>query len=1075
MTTDAETTLNDLIARVGRVRRWLLALSALKIAALGLASVSLYIGLYAWIDHHMRFGRFGRVSAFVLFVAMIAAGLYYVIRVLRRDMTYAHAANHVEDRHSFDQQLVAAVEYYEGKGDYPYSKVLAKQLVLHVDRAAEGCRFDATIDKWQGYLLSGVIFLCLLVVGLFVRQNVLYVSSYLARLVRPFSAIQPMPAAALEATTGDIVTGPDAPVTLAAAIKGRAPEDVTLVLTRRDPNDANDATAASPERIQLTPVQDSQGKVTVTATRSFDTTGCFEYRFETPEGASESHTIRVSELPTVKSMRATITPPGKEGMPPIRPYEQELSAQTLEVLPGSRVEVKVQATTPLREATTVAPNGQATTQSLDGADTFGFQVTADASSSVEFNMVSTDGLAGGAPQELRIALKSDDLPQFKLISPEGDYLATDVASVPIVFEVTDDFGLDWARLVGEFPDHGPVVLASVSAQGSRQTHLTHTLELEQYDLHVGDSILFYATARDIDTGHRPADANGCSEVYFIEIRPYRQYWNPQAGGQPSSQPGPIAEDLITILEYTRGILKRMWPLVRAPQVTADDRPTLDALGADVRYCADGLARIRDDPEAGFNDSDKAVLSEVIDDYGRAEQHLDRQDAKSALPPQRNAYRTLRKFIDELHMKWDPSQSGQSVPQQTPERVKLQEQPEEPQMEKERIESRLKEMQQKIDTLTRQQQSLKADLTEVMQQEKQARLERPSAGQQPSGGEPQPRQGQDQGAKPSAGQGSQAGQTEQTQAGSQGSSAQSGGSSQQSGRSTGEGKGGDGSSGAGEQASEGQRGLPSQGSYAAAEGPMSPTAVPSTTGGKAGSSSDDTEARLRMLQAKQKALREQVAQLNAELGRLPVPEYSAQGTAQDQAQEHLNEAVDAMKRSEEKLADARYGPPASSEAEGEMVAPADSAARQLAEAGKALGRGRSGDGQQSAAEKAQEMAEQLAEAAEAYDESLSEAEKQRMLAQLAAAERMLENMAGPQWTTISAGGGPSSSLVYTKDGHMTPAEAARMLARQFWSVALESRQRERRPVEEEPSDVEFFEAENEFFESAAAFRRQRVER
>ena len=117
MTTDAETTLNDLIARVGRVRRWLLALSALKIAALGLASVSLYIGLYAWIDHHMRFGRFGRVSAFVLFVAMIAAGLYYVIRVLRRDMTYAHAANHVENLHSFDQQLVAAVEYYEGKGD----------------------------------------------------------------------------------------------------------------------------------------------------------------------------------------------------------------------------------------------------------------------------------------------------------------------------------------------------------------------------------------------------------------------------------------------------------------------------------------------------------------------------------------------------------------------------------------------------------------------------------------------------------------------------------------------------------------------------------------------------------------------------------------------------------------------------------------------------------------------------------------------------------------------------------------------------------------------------------------------
>ncbi len=1072
MTTDAETTLTDLIARIGRVRRWLLALSALKIAALGLASVSLYIGLYAWIDHQVHFGRFGRVSAFVLFVAMIAVGLYYVIRVLRRDMTYAHAANHVENRHSFDQQLVAAVEYYEGRGDYPYSKTLARQLVLQVDKAAEGRRFDATIDKWQGYLLSGVIVLCLVVVGLFVRQNVLYVSSYLARLVRPFSAIQPVPAAALETTTGDIVTSPDTAVTLAAAIKGRAPENVTLVLTRQDPNDANDSAAGS-ERIQLTPAWDSQGDATVTATRSFDTTGCFEYRFETPEGASELHTVRVCEPPSVKSMTAMITPPAQEGKPPIPPYEQELTAPTLEVLSGSRIEVNVQATTPLRESTTMMPDGRAATQSLDGADAFSFEVTADASSSVEFNMVSTDGLASGAPQELRIALKSDELPQFKLMSPEGDYLATDVASIPIVFEMTDDFGLDAARLVGEFPDRGPVVLASVAARGSRQIHLTHTLELEQHDLHVGDSILFYATAGDVDTGHRPADANGCSEVYFIEIRPYRQYWHPEAGGQPSSQPGPIAEDLITILEYTRGILKKIWPLARAPRVVAGDRSKLDAIGTDVRYCADRLASIRDDPEAGFTDRDKALLSEVIDDYGRAEQHLDRQDARSALPPQENAYRTLRKFIDELHMKWNPSQSGQSVPQQTPERVKLQEQPEEPQMEEERIESRLKEMQREIDTLTRQQQSLKDDLTEVVQQEKQARLERSSVGEQPSAGEPQSQQGQDQGAEPSAGPGSQAGQTEQT--GSQGSSAQSGGSGRQSGRSPGEGKGGAGSSGSVEQASDGQGGSPSQGSRAAAEGPMSRTAVPSTSGGKTGPSSDPTEARLRMLQAKQRALREQVAQLNAELGRLPVPEYSAQGAAQNQAQEHLNEAVDAMKQSEEKLADARYGPPASSEAEGETIAPVDSAARRLAEAGKALARGGSGDEQRSAADKAQEMAEQLAKAAEAYDESLSEAEKQRMRAQLAAAERMLENMAGPQWTTISSGGGPSSSLVYTKDGHMTPAEAARMLARRFWSVALESRQRERRPVEEEPSDVEFFEAENEFFENAAAFRRQRVER
>ena len=129
MAGDVDNVLNHLIGRVGRVRRWLLVLSALRIAALGLAFLCLYVGLYAWIDHHVRFGHVGRVSAFVLFAGMIGAGVYAIVRVLRREMTYAHAANYIENRRSFDQQLVAAVEYYEGRADYPYSKALARQLV----------------------------------------------------------------------------------------------------------------------------------------------------------------------------------------------------------------------------------------------------------------------------------------------------------------------------------------------------------------------------------------------------------------------------------------------------------------------------------------------------------------------------------------------------------------------------------------------------------------------------------------------------------------------------------------------------------------------------------------------------------------------------------------------------------------------------------------------------------------------------------------------------------------------------------------------------------------------------------
>jgi hypothetical protein len=230
-------------------------------------------------------------------------------------------------------------------------------------------------------------------------------------------------------------------------------------------------------------------------------------------------------------------------------------------------------------------------------------------------------------------------------------------------------------------------------------------------------------------------------------------------------------------------------------------------------------------------------------------------------------------------------------------------------------------------------------------------------------------------------------------------------------------------------------------------------------GRTRQSSADLDARLRMLQARQQALREQVTQLESELGRISAPEDSDNGGAPSQAQENLRKAIEAMKQFEAKLADGRYGSPTASES-AEMAAPADAAARRLADAGQAIQRRLSGDDQQAQARKAQELADQLARDAEAYDESLSEA-----------AKKLLESMAGPQWGTIGRGGTPGAGHVYTNDSHTSPAEVARMLAREFWSVAVEARQRQSRLLEDEPSNVEFFEAENEFFENAAQFGRQ----
>ncbi|MHC4229310.1 MAG: hypothetical protein ACYSW0_17925 [Planctomycetota bacterium] len=86
------------------------------------------------------------------------------------------------------------------------------------------------------------------------------------------------------------------------------------------------------------------------------------------------------------------------------------------------------------------------------------------------------------------------------------------------------------------------------------------------------------------------------------------------------------------------------------------------------------------------------------------------------------------------------------------------------------------------------------------------------------------------------------------------------------------------------------------------------------------------------------------------------------------------------------------------------------------------------------------------------------------------------MPEPKWATIDKGKGTQSGpvLVLTRGPNMPSAKAARQLARQFWSVAIDAKKRQRRLVEDEPADVQFHGRENEFFENAAKFDQEAVQ-
>lgn len=142
MTTEIDLILHSLVARVAIVRRWLIALTLLRALTLMLLFGGVYVAVYAWADHRLHLGVPGRTLALLLLIGGFGWLLYRLIRTLWRHISCHSAANYIESKHSFDQQLVTAIEYHESKKDYPYSKTLTDYLVSQVHGASQSVPFD---------------------------------------------------------------------------------------------------------------------------------------------------------------------------------------------------------------------------------------------------------------------------------------------------------------------------------------------------------------------------------------------------------------------------------------------------------------------------------------------------------------------------------------------------------------------------------------------------------------------------------------------------------------------------------------------------------------------------------------------------------------------------------------------------------------------------------------------------------------------------------------------------------------------------------------------------------------------
>jgi hypothetical protein len=705
--------LDFLVSRVAKVRKWLAVIAILKTAVICLLFVCCYIGGYILLDHWLNLGILGRFAAFFLLIGLTIILVYRLSRLLLVQISYTNAANFIENNYSLNQQLVTAMEYYENRTDYPYSKVLAEQIIIRVNKDSESFRFDSVVEKWRGFALAAAVFIGMGIVGLYVQHNLSFLKTYLARLAVPFAAVEPVSATALEMITGDIASEPESMLVLAAGIKGRIPETGKLIIAPVEQDSNN-------REIQLHPIVETSKEPKFETSEFFPSIGKFQYRFETGDVKTKWQSIDIREAPKIKSITAEVALPEYiHDDNVLKNYTEQVKNNSLELIQSSKVTLHVEATSRLSEIELKEPGGSSSKKRLEDVNAFSHTFNAITEGSFEFILTDDKGLKSKNIPNLKINIKTDTPPQFSLISPDGDYLATDVSSIPIEFDISDDFGLNTAQFVAEFPKGEPITIDIPIENDSNNAKFNYILELEKYNLAVGDSIMFYAKAKDVKTAVSGRQNTASSEIYFIEIRPYLQIWHIKSGGGQSQIPGRIGEDLTTLLEYTRAFIKKTSVIASKTSLSSDDNSKISSIKSDVDYSSELLKNLRDDPQNEFNDAQKNVLNEILANYEKASGSLERRDALNALTDEKEAYRILRKFILELEMEYNPPDSGTTIPEEKPDKIELKEKIEPPKMEQERVQDELEKVQNEIEQLQSEQKQLKSNLEKVLEKQKEA--------------------------------------------------------------------------------------------------------------------------------------------------------------------------------------------------------------------------------------------------------------------------------------------------------------------------------------------------------------------
>ncbi|MBM3771491.1 MAG: DUF4175 domain-containing protein [Acidimicrobiia bacterium] len=643
----------ELIDIIRRVRgRWKMRL-ALRGMVIVLAGTLLALLLSASSLEALKFSPTAivafRITAFLVFAGLLFIGL---VRPLRRRVTDSQVALYLEEKDpTLQTALLSAVEAsttVQDDSDKGPSPRLVERIV---EQAIDRCRsveYETAVERQsmrrQLMALGSVAAAAALIIALgpaFLRHGLsaLLVVSRAAEDATPYKI-------AVTPGNAKIPRGTDQQIT--ATLEGFSAADASVMMRTE-----------SGGQFERVPLNANADKTTFEGVL-FQIQRPTEYYIDANGVRSPVFSLEVMDLPTVDRLVLEYKFPAYTGLDP-RVVDP---GGDIAALQGTEVRVKVSPTmaTPSGLILLNETDSAALTSQPDGTLTGTFTITAQGFYRIELEGPQAEKV--NASPKYTIDVLADLPPTVAFSKPGRDTSANPVEEVFAEVKADDDYGVKNVQMFYSV-NGGPEKTIGLfgGSKPLQEVTATHTIYLEELGLKAGDFVSYYAKASDND-GVRGAKTT-TSDIYFVEIRPFRKDYKPAQSMAGGGGGGGGGQEVGQLSRQQREIVSATFNIVRdRAKMTAEkfreNTVFLTLAQARLREQVEELSEKMNSRLDVVDPAFKTIaeaLPKAAAEMKLAEGELKGQKAKEALSPEQRALKLLQDAEQNYEMQVAMNQQG----------------------------------------------------------------------------------------------------------------------------------------------------------------------------------------------------------------------------------------------------------------------------------------------------------------------------------------------------------------------------------------------------------------------------------